>query len=295
MKDFFISYNKADRAWAEWIAWQIEEAGYSVIVQAWDFRPGGNFVLDMQHAMAESERTIAVLSPDYLASRFTAPEWAAAFAQDPTGKKGLLLPVRVRDCELQGLLPQIVYIDLLNTDESRAKDLLLAGIKRGRAKPALAPAFPGTSPRSVPERPVFPGAPPSGEARRDDCRRPWLKWAGATAVVAAAVIALALFGLRPTTTTCFLLADVQFASQSPASARTGLTVNIKGAGTTNSFILSDQGAGPVQVLPRQLANWYVEVIDAKGKEVGAAQLDGCPTARREVRLHDDVLLTLRPR
>jgi hypothetical protein len=24
-KDFFISYNKADRAWAEWIAWQLED------------------------------------------------------------------------------------------------------------------------------------------------------------------------------------------------------------------------------------------------------------------------------
>jgi hypothetical protein len=26
MKDFFISYNKADRQWAEWIAWQLQEA-----------------------------------------------------------------------------------------------------------------------------------------------------------------------------------------------------------------------------------------------------------------------------
>ena len=26
MPDFFISYNKADREWAEWIAWQLEEA-----------------------------------------------------------------------------------------------------------------------------------------------------------------------------------------------------------------------------------------------------------------------------
>jgi hypothetical protein len=50
MKDFFISYNKADRTWAEWIAWQLEASGYEVIVQAWDFRPGGNFALDMDSA-----------------------------------------------------------------------------------------------------------------------------------------------------------------------------------------------------------------------------------------------------
>src|SRR5439155_20102209 len=104
MKDFFISYNKADRQWAEWIAWQLEEAGYSTVIQAWDFRPGGNFVLDMQRAAVECERTIAVLSEDYLKSLFTQPEWTAAFAQDPTSAESKLLPVRVRECELKGLL-----------------------------------------------------------------------------------------------------------------------------------------------------------------------------------------------
>jgi TIR domain len=49
-KDFFISYNGADKAWAEWIAWQLEEKGFSTILQAWDFRPGANFVLKMQEA-----------------------------------------------------------------------------------------------------------------------------------------------------------------------------------------------------------------------------------------------------
>jgi hypothetical protein len=38
VKDFFISYNSADKGWAEWIAWQLEEAGYTTILQAWDFR-----------------------------------------------------------------------------------------------------------------------------------------------------------------------------------------------------------------------------------------------------------------
>jgi hypothetical protein len=47
MKHFFISYNKADKQWAEWIAWILEEAGYSVVIQAWDFRPGENFALRM--------------------------------------------------------------------------------------------------------------------------------------------------------------------------------------------------------------------------------------------------------
>ncbi|MBC7964437.1 MAG: toll/interleukin-1 receptor domain-containing protein, partial [Fuerstia sp.] len=113
MANFFLSYTKADKTWAEWIAWELEAEGYTTVIQAWDFRPGSNFVLDMQRAAAGAERTIAVLSPDFLTSEFTQPEWAAAFAKDPTGAKKTLLPVRVRKCELTGLLPQIVFIDLV--------------------------------------------------------------------------------------------------------------------------------------------------------------------------------------
>ncbi|HEY0070106.1 MAG TPA: toll/interleukin-1 receptor domain-containing protein, partial [Chloroflexia bacterium] len=40
MKDYFISYNKADKDWAEWIAWHLEEEKHSTVLQAWDFRPG---------------------------------------------------------------------------------------------------------------------------------------------------------------------------------------------------------------------------------------------------------------
>ncbi len=49
--DFFISYTAADRSWAEWIGWAIEESGNSVRLQAWDFQPGHNFVLQMQRAV----------------------------------------------------------------------------------------------------------------------------------------------------------------------------------------------------------------------------------------------------
>jgi hypothetical protein len=30
--DFFISYTSSDRAWAEWIAWQLKEARSSVVL-----------------------------------------------------------------------------------------------------------------------------------------------------------------------------------------------------------------------------------------------------------------------
>jgi tetratricopeptide (TPR) repeat protein len=161
-RDFFISYTHNDQRWAEWIAWQLEDVGYSTLVQAWDFLAGGNFVLAMDEATRKATRTIAVLSPDYFASKFTPSEWAAAFRHDPKGEQGLLLPVRVRPCDVEGLLGQIVYIDLVDQDEQAARARLLAEAQHKRRKPLIAPDFPShpTMPAAS-RRPSFPGALPA--------------------------------------------------------------------------------------------------------------------------------------
>src|SRR6186713_2132488 len=138
-KDFFVSYTSADKTWAEWIAWQLEAAGYSVVIQAWDFRPGENFVVEMQTAAAEAERTLLVLSDDYLKSSFGRSEWAAAFAQDPTGASRRVVPVRVKPCEPDGLLRAIIFVDLVGLSDEDARRRLLEGVDHDRAKPETAP------------------------------------------------------------------------------------------------------------------------------------------------------------
>jgi hypothetical protein len=139
----------------------LEAAGYSTVIQAWDFLPGANFVLEMHRAATEANRTIAVLSQKYLESTFTQPEWAAAFAQDPQGKKQKLVPVRIEACQLTGLLASIVYLDLVGLPETDALTALLGAFSI-RKKPASAPVFPGArmlqAPGVSPTQPAFPGA-----------------------------------------------------------------------------------------------------------------------------------------
>ena len=117
----FISYTQSDKDWAEWIAWQLEQAGHETIIQAWDFRPGSNLVLEMNHAAAESDRTVAVLSPRYLEKIYTQSEWASAFARDPEGKQRTLVPVRIEACEPRGLLKTVVYVDVVGKSEDDAR------------------------------------------------------------------------------------------------------------------------------------------------------------------------------
>jgi len=158
--EFFVSYTQADRAWAEWIAWVLEEEEHCrVLIQAWDFVPGSNWVEDMQSGVQGASHTIAVLSANYLGSVYGSAEWQAAWAQDPEGAERKLLPVRVSDCDRPGLLRAVVSVDLFGTNEAVAKlrlrQMVLAATG-GRAKPDKPPRFPGQAPIS--ER-RFPGPP----------------------------------------------------------------------------------------------------------------------------------------
>jgi hypothetical protein len=156
---FFVSYTGADRVWAEWIAWQLEEAGYKVKIQAWDFSPGGNFVVEMQKATVECERTIAVFSRNYFLSEFAEAEWTAAFRLDPTGKNEKLIPVRIEDCQPPGLLGSIIYVDLVKLDEATARERLLAGLPKGRRKPSTEPSSPERLMPDLPQAQQSPSFP----------------------------------------------------------------------------------------------------------------------------------------
>ncbi len=159
--DFFISYTQADRAWAEWIAWLLEEDGHRVLVQAWDFVPGSNWIQRMQDGASRAARTIAVLSTEYLSSVYGGAEWQAAWAADPAGADRKLLPVRVEDCDRPGVLTGVVGVDLFGVPEVKARARLGDMASRaigGRAKPDSRPAFPGA--RAVPHA-RFPGTLPT--------------------------------------------------------------------------------------------------------------------------------------
>jgi len=157
--DFFVSYTSVDRAWAEWIAWQLETDGYKVVVQAWDFGPGRDWAHEMQQATTTAERVVAVLSAAYLQSGHGEAEWRVFYAEDPSGERGLLLPVRVDEVDPPGLLKTRVYVDLVDQDAAGARQALLVAAQGVRGKPAREPDFPGARGPvgSATEAPRFPG------------------------------------------------------------------------------------------------------------------------------------------
>ncbi len=166
--DFFVSHTDTDRAWAEWIAWTLEGAGFRVLIQAWDSVPGGNWSALVQAGVCEAGRLVPVLSPAYVRSTGGAAVWQAVWASDPVGRDRRVVPVLVDECDRSalGLLGMRDSIDLRDLSEAEARSRLLTGMRasiEGRMKPSDPVLFPGSG---AGDSPTFPGAPSSEPADR---------------------------------------------------------------------------------------------------------------------------------
>ncbi len=156
--DFFICHADADVPWAEWIAEELEGAGYGVILKSWDFRPGHNLLAKLDEALAKSRHTLCLLSD--AGEAVQAAVRAAAQHQDVEGKDRALIPVLVAECETPPLLAAYVPIDLRDVsgedggdggDEARRR--LLAGVAE-RAERVASGGFP----KAAGKRVRFPAA-----------------------------------------------------------------------------------------------------------------------------------------
>jgi tetratricopeptide (TPR) repeat protein len=159
--DFFVSHAGADRAWAEWVAWHLIKAGYTVELDVWDWPTGQNFVTSMSDALDRCDRVLALVSLAYFdRSRYTTNEWSAAVAQDRGVKEGRLVLVRVDNVPVEvmpAVLRPLISCDVFGVDAEQARRVLLAAVA-GPQRPDGEPVFPGrTAPGPLGRAPRFPG------------------------------------------------------------------------------------------------------------------------------------------
>ncbi|ONH52516.1 hypothetical protein CcI49_33890 [Frankia sp. CcI49] len=144
--DFFVSAVSADEAWSRWIAWQLQDE-YLVRADAW-YPTGTNRISALEESLRFSARVVVVLSQAYLEADDMRPVWQAVLSRDPGGLHRSLILVRVEECEPEGLLRGIRYIDLVPfaNDADGAREYLIDEIRRlveGSSRPSTAPPFPG--------------------------------------------------------------------------------------------------------------------------------------------------------
>jgi hypothetical protein len=130
--DFSISYAGSDQAWAEWVAWQLEEAGYRVELDVWDAATGQSFITAVGDALQRCRRVVALFSSDYVGQfRYVTDEWTMAALHVPGIGQGRLVPVRVESIPAVSApeaLKGLEYSDIYGVPENAAQERLLDAV-----------------------------------------------------------------------------------------------------------------------------------------------------------------------
>jgi hypothetical protein len=159
--DFFISHAGRDTAWAEWLAWQLQQAGYTVELDVWDWAPGEDFVTHMSAALERADRLLAVCTEAYFASAFGGAELRAALVGQAKAE-GRIVPVLIEPVTLPPLYAPLIHLDLTGLGEAAAAARLRARLAGSR--PTGPPPFPHGDPARSDrpaDRPGFAGALPA--------------------------------------------------------------------------------------------------------------------------------------
>ncbi|MEV8429669.1 FxSxx-COOH system tetratricopeptide repeat protein [Streptomyces chartreusis] len=156
----FISYARDDQAWAEWAAWQLEDAGYQVWLDVWSLRPGTDLMAALRTALSDSETVLILVSPSYARSRHAQSELKSALSA-----KKRLIAVLLEDGPIPDgleMLRERQFVRIADLDDLAAHECLLRAVAperptaggRLRRLGATSPRLPGSRPRvwNVPER-----------------------------------------------------------------------------------------------------------------------------------------------
>jgi len=127
-RDFFISFNSADRAYAEAIDAALRAENFTTFYHPRDLPPGGNIPIWMDDALMNSGQTLALYSPAYTSDKaaYSKAERYASWWQDPGGDQRKLIPVLLRETTFTPLMAMISRIEVsgMTPDEAAAQVVL---------------------------------------------------------------------------------------------------------------------------------------------------------------------------
>jgi hypothetical protein len=119
----FLSFAGSDRAMAKRLADDLEMYGVEAFYDARGIAFGGNVVLSINRAMAESHYYVLLWSANCVDRPWVDAEWAAAYAREINEGRSFLFIVRLDETPLPPLLAVRRYLDGVHAWPSVARDL----------------------------------------------------------------------------------------------------------------------------------------------------------------------------
>ncbi len=136
--DAYLSYAEADRDWVEQhLAPRLEEAGRRICMED-DLPPGGVEIEERSRALAASRKTLLVISPEYMAGRWTLLDEAVTRELDPASRKRRLIPI-LRGAEAPLRIRPLLAVDLRLGGSSRQWKRLLKAVDPAQQEEPINP------------------------------------------------------------------------------------------------------------------------------------------------------------
>jgi tetratricopeptide (TPR) repeat protein len=131
-RDFFISFNSADSAFAEAIDTALKAVGFTTYYHPNDIPPGGNIPLWMEDALMNSRQLLALCSPQYMADGavYSEAERYARFWQDARGTEFKLVPVELKPTQFKPLLSVYKRIDAKGKTPEQAAAAVVGALQK---------------------------------------------------------------------------------------------------------------------------------------------------------------------
>ncbi|MCK9878693.1 protein kinase [Frankia sp. Ag45/Mut15] len=123
--DFFIAHASADQQWADWIAWELEAAGYQVLLQAQEGAARSRWTADLRDGIRHCAQVLVLLSGSGPASVVEQIGWGATHDAEAETHTGRFVPVRVEDCPHSDPPGTAPVLDLFGYSADTARKTLL--------------------------------------------------------------------------------------------------------------------------------------------------------------------------
>jgi hypothetical protein len=122
--DCFVSYRSDAQEHARDVAAWLEAAGWTTVMQTFDFLPDDDFAPLIDAALSACHRLVALITPSYFASVWCRDEWQEAVL----ARK--LITVQVQPCGLTGPMATSIDVDLVGLDAATAQGVLTSAMPR---------------------------------------------------------------------------------------------------------------------------------------------------------------------
>jgi len=134
-QDLFLCHTGVDKDWVRELATRLEGETFAsrhltVFFDEWEIRPGTNVVRLLENGVSKARFVGVVLSPEMLDAEWPTMEWTMAVYEDPSGRKGKVLPILKRNCDIPPSLRIRNFLDFRRPEKyDREYNRLLAVLR----------------------------------------------------------------------------------------------------------------------------------------------------------------------